>query len=92
MIIRQSWDESSNLKSAYNDYQYNLYNQNIFTGLFRRIFNPVIAVLQKQLTGNVPSKSRTQRLKLCILVNKTFKIHAFKVKSVMYHLDICFST
>ena len=47
MIIRQSWDESSNLKSAYNDYQYNRYNQNIFTGLFRRIFNPVIVVLQK---------------------------------------------
>ena len=92
MIIRQSYDKSSNLKFTYNDYQYNRYNQNIFTGLFWRIFNPVIVVLQKQLTGNVPSKSRTQRLKLCIFVNKTFKIHAFKVTSVMYHLDICFST
>ena len=34
MIIRQSYDKSSNLKSAYNDYQYNGYNQNIFIGLF----------------------------------------------------------
>ena len=34
MIIRQSYDKSSNLKSAYNDYQYNGYNQNIFTGPF----------------------------------------------------------
>ena len=34
MIIRQSYDKSSNLKSTYNDYQYNRYNQNIFTGLF----------------------------------------------------------
>ena len=90
MIIHQSCDKSSNLKSAYNDYQYNRYNQNIFTGLFWCIFNPVIVVLRKQLTGNVPSKSRTQRLKLCIFVNKTFKIHAFKVTSAMYHLDICF--
>ena len=32
MIIRQSYDKSSNLKSAYNDYYG--YNQNIFTGLF----------------------------------------------------------
>ena len=47
MIIRQSYDKSSNLKSAYNDYQYNVYNQNIFTGLFWRIFNPVIVVLLK---------------------------------------------
>ena len=92
MIIRQSYDKSSILKSAYNDYQYNGYNQNIFTGPFSRIFNPVIVVLLKQLTGNVPSKPRRQRSKLCIFVNKTSKIHAFKVTSAMYHLDICFST
>ena len=47
MIIRQSYDKSSNLKSVYNDYQYNGYNQNIFIGLFWRIFNPVIEVLLK---------------------------------------------
>ena len=92
MIIRQSYDKSSNLKFTYNDYQYNRYNQNIFTGLFLRIFSPVIVVPLKKLTGDVPSKPRRQRLKLCIFVNKTFKIHAFKVTSAMYHLDICFST
>ena len=92
MIIRQSYDKSSNLKFTYNDYQYNRYNQNIFTGLFLRIFNPVIVVPLKKLTGDVPSKPRRQRLKLCTFVNKMFKIHAFKVTSAMYHLDICFST
>ena len=30
MIIRQSYDKSSNLKSAYNDHQYNRYNQKTF--------------------------------------------------------------
>ena len=34
MIIHQSCDKSSNLKSAYNDYQYNRYNQNILLGYF----------------------------------------------------------
>ena len=75
MIIRHSYDKSSNL--TYNDYQYNRYNQNIFTGLFLRIFSPVIVVPLKKLTGDVPSKPRRQRLKLCIFVNKTFNCSFF---------------